>query len=252
MALPTVEAVTDPAAGYLTAVPRVGPGVCEICHGAPNADFLSCFSCARTFSQVSYPLRTVVPISLYEVPGQLHHVLRGYKDSPSSQVRDKFSLLVAALLTRFMRRHGDCLIASAGAGWDVITAVPSGRARIAPDPVVSSIHLSRELRSQYVSSLVRGPGPLAHRQASDKAFTVIQDLRGKRVLLVDDTFTTGAAMQSAASSLSTSGAHVVAGIVVGRVIDPGFNLETAALWSQAVGRPFDFERCCLCSSGATA
>lgn len=72
---------------------------------------------------------------------------------------------------------------------------------------------------------------------------------GRHVLLLDDTFTTGAALQSAASALAVAGAQVVAAVVVGRVINPEFSAQAGELWRSAAATPFDFERCCLCSLG---
>ena len=68
------------------------------------------------------------------------------------------------------------------------------------------------------------------------------------MLLLDDTFTTGASFQSAASALSLAGADVVAGVVIGRVIDTG-NADRfpdkAALWKRQRAIPFTFGTCCL-------
>jgi hypothetical protein len=65
------------------------------------------------------------------------------------------------------------------------------------------------------------------------------------VLLVDDTFTSGARLQSAASALALGGATVVAGVVVGRFCNPGFNDATQQLWDDASERRFSFDTCCL-------
>jgi hypothetical protein len=34
-------------------------------------------------------------------------------------------------------------------------------------------------------------------------------------------------------------------VPIGRVIKPGFNAQSAALWDRARSEPFDFEVCCL-------
>ena len=49
-------------------------------------------------SQVRHPVTEIVPITLYQVTGQAHHVLRNYKDSQDSGIRKEFSLQVAALI----------------------------------------------------------------------------------------------------------------------------------------------------------
>lgn len=68
------------------------------------------------------------------------------------------------------------------------------------------------------------------------------------MLLVDDTFTSGATFQSAASALALDGADVVAGVVIGRVIntsDTAGHPEKLALWQQQRQVPFSFAACCL-------
>ncbi len=78
--------------------------------------------------------------------------------------------------------------------------------------------------------------------ASDEGYRVTQSVCGKSILLIDDTFTTGARLQSAASALQLAGADVVAAVVIGRVINPEFS---GALWERVSKMPFSFETCCL-------
>lgn len=246
--MPRVADLTDSAVSFLTTVVPVGEGVCEVCHGAPRTGFLRCWSCARTCSQVSGPILIVVPLALYQLEGQLHHVLSRYKDGYTAQVRESLSLLVAALLTRFLGEHGRCIEATTGFTWSRITTVPSSGTRPQPHPLDAAIQQSPTLRNQFAVELSRGTGELARNCASDGAFSALRDLRGQSILLLDDTLTSGARLQSAASSLASAGARVVAAVVVGRVIHPEFSPEADALWTRASGQPFDFSRCCLCAT----
>jgi predicted phosphoribosyltransferase len=66
------------------------------------------------------------------------------------------------------------------------------------------------------------------------------------VLVVDDTLTTGARLQSAVSALRLHGASAIAAVVVGRVIDPAWNENCRRIWDQAHETRFSFDRCCLC------
>lgn len=241
----TVVELTDPFRYIYTQVPPIGPGVCDVCHGAPGAGWTTCYSCNDTISQVSRPVRLVVPISLYSIPSQLHHVLRNYKDDRDPVARAEFQFQIAALITRFLTDHANCIRAAGGSGWDVITTIPSSGGRAGPHPLESTIRKSSLLVSQFQALLAPGPAKMHHNQARDDGFTIQDSVQGRSVLLVDDTFTTGARAQSAASGLQLAGARVVAIVPVGRVIHPDFSPETQALWKGASAQLFDFGKCCI-------
>ncbi len=238
----TFAEITDPLLWTYTHVPAAGPGVCDICHAAPNSDFDRCYSCYATTRGVSRPVELVVPISLYVVGGQLHHVLRNYKDSPLPNVRDTFRTQVAALLGRFLSGHEKCIEGAAGRKWQLITTVPSSSKRAGVHPLVAAINMLARLKTQLVNPLEPGAVALEHNVASDDGYRVTQSVRGKSFLLIDDTFTTGARLQSAASALQLGGADVVAAVVIGRVVNPEFS---GALWERVSKIRFSFETCCL-------
>jgi predicted amidophosphoribosyltransferase len=195
---------------------------------------------------VSRPTGLVVPISLYQTTGQLWYVLRKYKDSPDAQLRQRFTLQIAATLSRFLRLHEGCIAAAAGRPWQGITLVPPSHEREGPQPLEGAVNLVPALRGQYVRTL-RTVVPRVPRLASDEAYEVVTDVGGLDLLVIDDTFTTGASIQSAASALQLAGANVVGAVVVGRVINPEFTPETKALWAKARELPFRFETCCVSS-----
>lgn len=65
------------------------------------------------------------------------------------------------------------------------------------------------------------------------------------MLLVDDTWTTGSHLQSAASALTLAGADVVAAVVVGRVIRTDWSFTDDEWWSEMRRIPFSFDICCI-------
>jgi orotate phosphoribosyltransferase len=205
-----------------------------------------CRSCTEVMQQVTYPTGQVVPISLYTLDSQLWHVLRYYKDGsgPGAQV---FAQQIAAIIARFAARHLRCVAGLLGGDPAAVTIVPSTRAeRTGTHPLESAIARVVALAPRYAPLLARGPADPDHNLADDDAFIVTRRLRGERVLLVDDTLTTGARVQSAASALRLGGASAVAALVVGRVIDPDRNENCRRIWSRARATPFTFEECCLC------
>lgn len=216
-------------------------------------------------AQLSRPCPRVVPVSLYRIPGPLHQVLRRYKDGVTAAARRHDALVVAALLARFLAGHGHCLASgtkghgsSPGPGrppgrpWDLVTIVPSSMGRPGIHPLELALTSVPWLAAQHRTVLVpAGASPLGHNRASDDAFSVCQPVAGARVVILDDTFTTGARAQSAASALALAGADVVAIVPVGRVIDPGWGPHVATWWAQREALPYDFERCCLEAGGGT-
>jgi hypothetical protein len=235
---------TDPYLETYTQVPKAGPGVCKVCHSGPNDEYTVCFSCDHTMNQVTFPTELVVPISLYSVPGQLHHVLRNYKDGPAAPVlRNQ----VAAMLARFMGLHRGCIERALGAPIDVVMTVPSTRLpiRTGVHPLQLAVQQVSSLNDLHRVGLRRGPAPVGHLLANDRAFGVEIDVSGLTILLVDDTFTSGARAQSAVSALVFAGAARVSVLTVGRVIDPTFNDNCQRIWRWARRRPFNFSKCCL-------
>ena len=108
-----------------------------------------------------------------------------------------------------------------GSPWDVVVTVPSsGRPGVAP--VDALVALVPDLAAHHRPLLARGPQPTDHLLAARKGFAVVPSvdrewLRGRRILVFDDSITTGARAQSAVAALRLAGARVVGVMVVGRV-----------------------------------
>ena len=101
------------------------------------------------------------------------------------------------------------------------------------------------LRQSYIRVLEKGPTSIDHVKANDEGYSPVSNVCGMRFLLIDDTYTSGARVHSAASALDLAGAKVVAVVVVGRIVNPDFNEENRALWEKSEEVPFSFETCCL-------
>ena len=66
------------------------------------------------------------------------------------------------------------------------------------------------------------------------------------MLLIDDTWTTGANAQSAAAALKAAGAGPVAAVVIGRHLNRKWHQNDRRL--RGITRPFDWGRCALCEA----
>lgn len=161
-------------------------------------------------------------------------------------VRNQSSLRVVSILCHFLGRHRACIAAEAGGDWSTITGVPSTSGSTPGEhALVRALRRVPSSFAEYEDLLARGPTAIGHNRASDSGYVVKRSPVGLRVLLVDDTFTSGARAQSAASALSLAGAEVVAIVVVGRVFNPRWSETTQAFWSDRLAQPFDFDTCCL-------
>lgn len=242
----TVGEIARPLASLCTVVPPVVQGICLRCHGVPGPGYRICYSCSVVESQLSHPCSRVVPVSLYAIPSQLHTTLKHYKSGTYPADRQQlFAVRTVALLIHFLTEHRRCITDAAGGDWDVVTSVPSSGGRLGQHPLPAAIGLVTGFREQCEDLLTRGTVQTGHLTASDQGFQLDRPVTGRRVLLVDDTFTSGARAQSAASALALGGASVVAIVPVGRVIRPEFSETTLAYWNERRRETFDFDVCCL-------
>jgi len=242
---PTVE-FTDPYLDVLRPVPPSRRGVCRVCHSGPSPGFAVCASCDRVRRQVSRSTELVLPISLSVVGLQLHQLLWRYKNAPEGTSTTERTT-VAAMLARFVNTHLPCIEGRAGGPVDLVTTVPSTSGR-AEHPLVRVVDRSRLLSPLHRAVLTRTAAPADHNLAGDDVFASRSRLDGTRVLLIDDTLTSGARLHSAASTLLRSGARSVVALVIGRVVDPDWNDACRAIWRWSRDRDFSFDRCCWCGT----
>lgn len=122
--------------------------------------------------------------------------------------------------------------------------VPSSRPGRSDHPLEAVIRRTR-YRDELAQLLTLNPAErIGHNEPNPTAFEPTGDVRGRRVLIVDDTFTSGARVHSVAGALSSAGATVVAAVPIGRVIDTDRE-EKAEFWRAQRAIPFDFDTCCL-------
>ena len=240
----TVAELSAPYADVLLA-PRPGAGVCHRCFNL-TAGYDRCWACAHGGDV----LDVVVPISYSVATEQLHLALRAYKRSPAPWA-EPFALGLAAILGRFLERHERCVARAAGvARFAVVTTVPSGERRrdeTMTHPLARIVgELVAPTRGRYAPLLARSDVP-AHLHAFDPGrFVATTALPGRSVLLIDDTWTTGASAQSAAAALKRAGANPVAAVVIGRHLNRGWHENDRRL--HALPTPFDWDSCALCPS----
>jgi len=222
----------------------IGPdpptAACIVCRGPARSGFARCYQC-EAHEMLGHGLLAdaVVPIS-YAVRGTAFaDDLWRYKSERGPGLPASRSLL--ALLLAFLGDHAACVWRRAAMpAPDRLAVVPSGVGRPGPHPLLAlaSPHVSMPLCPLAIRPGRQGRDLDLHRfQASPG-----QDGRG--VLLLDDTWVSGASAQSAAAALKLAGAGRVAIVVLGRHVNPA-DPRAAGFAAGLVPGPYDPAACAV-------
>jgi predicted amidophosphoribosyltransferase len=225
--------------------PRAGPAVCEICFDLTDGHS-RCYGCANTQQW----LDAVVPISYSIGHEQLHHALASYKRQPP-EIAQRFELELAAVLWRYLQIHEPCIARAVHTdGFEIVTTVPSSsEARDELHPLQRIVGgLVEPTRPRYERVLRRSSALAPPRTLSVEKFKSARKLHHQSVLLIDDTWTTGANAQSAAAALKLAGSGTVVAVVIGRHLNRYHGNNDRRL--RALRRPFDWNRCAVHEAAA--
>jgi hypothetical protein len=144
-----------------------------------------------------------------------------------------------AMLLVFLRDHGPCLWRAAGTASPTrLSVVPTARGRLGTHPLHS---LVQGYLAIPCAELVARPGGEQARDLDPERFRAVP-LPGARVLLIDDTWTTGSTAQSAAMALRAAGARSIVTVVLGRHVGSAA-AEQAGLGAAAM--PFRMDSCAV-------
>lgn len=221
------ESLRQEVGGFFTNTIR-DARTCSVCTG-PAAVQL-CSKCANQRRQYGNQLADQVVLLAY-AKGNMNHQsgfhVTGYKRpvNPSAEcLRDlKLMMLGGTLL------HGEC-IARAFGWWDTLTFVSSANR---PGPRHPVVELARQVSDhrRHASRILLDIGPdidaepqrfpLPHRFIVSKRWH--PSVEDRHVLVVDDTWVSGAKAQSAAIALKAAGARAVTVICVARWLNYLYN-----------------------------
>lgn len=176
------------------------------------------------------------------------HTAYAYKYSvPAQACVENMQLMVAGATLI----HGRCVAAQAGS-WNRVTFVPSTR-RAVPPAEQPCAGLARKVvgDNEAANRLVLVPGPDAEaarewpRDVMPGRFAVPEEyaarVSGAHILLIDDTWTSGAKMQSAAVTLKDAGAAQVTALAVVRWLRWDWSDHAELL--RGLDRPYDPLHC---------
>jgi predicted amidophosphoribosyltransferase len=238
--MPTVVQLSASYANFMLR-PRPGSEVCASCFDLTDGG-TRCRHCSHDAGFVD----AMAPIS-YSIGGeQLHHALGGYKRYTGTPGR-YFAVGLAAILWRHLDDHEACLArAAAVERFDVVTTVPSSdRERDTTHPLHRLVgELVKPLQPRYERLLRRTDTTVSAHRFNAERYRASAHLGGLTVLLIDDTWTTGANAQSAAAALKAAGARRVAVLVIGRYLNREWGHNDRQL--RRLPQPFDWDHCPLC------
>jgi hypothetical protein len=191
-----------------------GPGVCASCRAPLRRGYARCFPCDLHAQNAPGMLADVVaPVAYAPKGGRLATDLWLYKSALPGSAEAGAGL--RAVLLVFLHDRGGGLWRQAGmTGPTHACVVPSCQGRPGPHPLRA---LLRGFLALPWTELFTQPGAnLWVRELDPERFRATGPLNGAAVLLLDDTWTTGASVQSAAVALKRAGARSVAAVVLGR------------------------------------
>lgn len=228
--------------GYLRNPLPAHPWICPTCRGVRTEGYPLCLRCQSHLNRSAGTLADLVlPISYSLRTGQHHHNLRSYKGAARSE-QARWNLLAVLLL--FLRDHLDCITAATGAAPTHVIAVPSTRNRPGPHPLVDLVGPRLDL-PWLPGSVNSAYGPDDRDFHADWFTPVLPTQQAAiHVLILDDTWTTGARVQSLAHALKVAGASTVSAVVLGRHVDPTYP-PVKPLLGAITDRVFDTTRCAL-------
>ncbi len=241
----TVEEASDAYANAMRNPAVAGPGVCPICWTFHDPDYPRCYACSQQPDQ----LDVFVPITYSVDSGQMHAALRRYKDDLDPQARRFHAVRLTAILWRFLEQHERCVAAAAGVtDFEIVATVPSkslerDEQRSQLRTIVGS--WCTPIADRWQRVLTPAEPPVLGRAFSEDRYVAADSVDGVAVLLIDDTWTTGSAMQSAAAALRRAGAQAVAGVAIGRHLRLDFGWESGTTLERyrELPRSFDWGIC---------
>lgn len=212
--------------------------ICPICGGPkPNSYDQLCFQCSKTLNDArrqGYAGRLADTVRCnyyaleYERQGeldQMYQIMKGYKqDFNDPWVVESYRTTIQYILTDALIIHFDSIEKLAG-------GIPPEAWAVVPSSIKSHRHGRRHPLSLLVESL-RLPIPEATLISQrEKTRTFDPDMftapdtnavEGRHVLLIDDSWTTGNSIQSAAVALKRAGAVHVTVYCIARIINSSY------------------------------
>ncbi len=252
----SITELSDPYSNYLLPVLRTQSGVCPICHTSIVGTYPKCRKCNEAVRTLRFTADAMSFVSLAPKGDQLDQELRYYKKESNFPGRARTEDGLAATLWRWLKQHESCVATRAGTdGFSIVTTIPSTKARLnhplermIGERIGSTVPRHRQL-------LVANPNFPAERDRdfSDERFVLSGSFEsGSAILVIDDTFTTGSRVQSAAALLRKAGSGPIGVVCIGRHFDPQqsgeYGISAKSYLRQSREISWDWDFCCICDA----
>ena len=220
--MPTAtELVAEVQSELGVVAPLTNSWVCPGCLGPKGELFDWCPGCRR-LRNAGCPeevLHATVPATIAARPGPWYNRLATYKAG-----QPRHGLHLVAVFWTFLRSRRAEIERQLGGPVSVVTTVPSKRGRsYSEQPLRSALSLAKEIDDLLAPMVTYRPDPdVESLRASyyPQCFKPTgEPSSGQRILLVEDTWVSGATTVSAAGSLLEQGADSVLAVPIARVLD---------------------------------
>ncbi|BDZ45454.1 hypothetical protein GCM10025866_13630 [Naasia aerilata] len=168
--------------------------------------------------------------------------LYAYKDpAVTAEQREKVRGRLYTMLLESLMRHHECLRQGHGLPFSALATVPSTSGRVGPHPLEFMLGMFdpaiRRARVSYIGPT--GLDAVARRIFDPSRFRANRNqVGGRHVLLLEDTWVSGGRTQSVAAALKAAGAARVSVVTLGRELKPSYGPTREYLRTHEQ-RPFD-------------
>ena len=237
-----VQAVADAlesgSGGYLQSVIRSAGVTCDVCGTPVEHPNILCLHCRAHLSS-GHPLADRIGSLIYAVKPDSQSYLLAY-NYKTAAAGPSFEPLVTALLGLGLKGHTVCAAKLAGAQRTAWAIVPSTRGRTKLHDLVTRLTQpgAREIKIDF-----RGDGRPDRFLHPELWHADVSRERPEHVLVVDDSWVTGANAQGVASALKSAGVSQASVFTIAKVLDPNWGPNPSFIKSRLGAPAFDKARC---------
>jgi len=244
----TIHDVAAPFENYLLPMPRPAWDVCTVCHSSVYDGYTVCYPCNEARKKLGTTADAVGSVALALEGEQLARDLYAYKDAKIDlDRRQRLIWGLGAVAYKWLHLHESCLAKAARVAsgqFDVITSVPSTSGRDGQHPLVTMLtEVMVGSKERYSTLLSVNRTDLGPRDVAPHRFVATAAVP-PNVLVVDDSWVSGAKPQSAATALRFGGAQAVAILTIGRWFKVGYAPNVDWLKDRRKA-DWNWDTCCL-------